>query len=138
MLAEARRTKQPPLDRRPSSTGPIVIAPGEGTVQPSSAAISALESLNRNRPRASEDNDLNWANRSRPRTASQSQSLASRKSYDELQGVDEEVALKMALEESRAEFESLQISGQSKDKAYESLLQHASRSSSARSSSSNL
>lgn len=95
-LMEARRTKQPPVDRRRSSTGPLTIGAGAGPVRSRSGS----------RGHARNDSTTTKNFRDRP--------LQSRKSFDDLQAIDEETAMKMALEESKAEYESMKATSQSR------------------------
>lgn len=96
ILGEARRNKQPPVDRRRSSTGPLTINGGAGPVRSRSGS----------RGHARDDSSDIGNFRERP--------LQSRKSFDDLQAIDEETAMRMALEESKAEYESIKAANQSK------------------------
>lgn len=86
-LSEARRTKRPPFDRRPSSTGPLTIA-------------SASRRPSNFHQQQQENDDIALPLKAR------SASIHSRRSFEELQDIDEETAMKMAMAESKAEFES--------------------------------
>lgn len=96
ILAEARRTKQPPVDRRQASTGPLTIGNGAGPVRSRSGS----------RGHSRDDSGANFNFRDR--------TLQSRKSFDDLQSIDEETAMRMALEESKAEYESIKAANRSK------------------------
>lgn len=78
LLADARRNKNPPQQRRPLSTGPLTI-----------------ESDGKQMPRST-DTGLG---QSYPRLTS------SRRSFEDLQNVDEDAALALALQQSKAEYE---------------------------------
>ena len=76
-LSTARRNKNAPIERRPASTGPITLQKGSGSV-----------------------------GTSLPASRRPSQAIDRRKSYDDLQDIDEETAMAMAIEESKAVYES--------------------------------
>jgi hypothetical protein len=77
VLAAARRNRNPPIERRPSSTGPITL--------PRGGSIQKGESLSKRRS---------------------SEQLSHRQSFEDLQDVDEDTAMAMAIEESKAVYES--------------------------------
>jgi hypothetical protein len=83
LLSSARRNKNPPMERRPQSVGPLTITKASSSSNAFSTSVG---------------NDLPaFMDRSR---------LQSRKSFEDLQNVDEDEAMAMALECSKAEFES--------------------------------
>lgn len=122
LLSEARKNKNPPLVRRPSSTGPLTIQKGD---------FKNAESL----PIGGGAGDTTFSNGSRKGSTIIDNR---RKSFEDLQNIDEDTAMEMALQESKAEFESSKSLLQERDAGYPILLQNMSRSSSAKSSSANL
>ncbi len=87
LLAESRRNRQPPHNRRPSEVDPLTISKGDGPLQ--STASSRRDSH-------------------------QSAGRSSRKSFEDLQSIDEDAAMQLALDQSKAEYESLQLASRSK------------------------
>lgn len=86
LLSESRRNRSPPFERRSSSTGPLTIAP-DSAKRPS---LDSNALMGKSYPVA--------------------RSVTSRQSFEDLQNMDEETAMALALQESKVEFESAQDS----------------------------
>lgn len=86
LLSRARRDKNPPFERRPQSVGPLTVDKDDakGGRQYLSTSVG----------------------RGYPGQGGSRNHLSSRRSFEDLQDVDEERALAMALEFSKAEYES--------------------------------
>lgn len=90
LLAQSRQNQSPPFERRPSSAGPLTIAaaPGAGKRPARSSASPPPIMTGKSYPAA--------------------RTIGSRRSFEDLQNMDEEAAMALALQESKVEYESAQ------------------------------